>query len=199
MQQFLRRMLTAFVFSMKGLRIVFVALAFLEMSATAKAATLTPTFTVDPNPINAGETSTLRLILLVEPFGTTVVPFIDPTSTVNLTSGNGVTASFTPTWVSQAGSWLADVSLTTLYPNPGAFGVSYSYSVVAALCPIGDCPLPAQQTFTGLSATFLTVNPVATPNPVPLPAALPLFATGLGVLGLLGWRRKRKTGATVRR
>jgi hypothetical protein len=28
---------------------------------------------------------------------------------------------------------------------------------------------------------------------VPLPAALPLFATGLGVLGLLGWRRKKKT------
>jgi hypothetical protein len=25
-----------------------------------------------------------------------------------------------------------------------------------------------------------------------LPAALPLFATGLGALGLLGWRRKRK-------
>jgi len=29
--------------------------------------------------------------------------------------------------------------------------------------------------------------------PTPLPAALPLFATGLGVMGLLGWRRKRKT------
>ena len=27
---------------------------------------------------------------------------------------------------------------------------------------------------------------------VPLPAALPLFATGLGAFGLLGWRRKRK-------
>jgi hypothetical protein len=26
----------------------------------------------------------------------------------------------------------------------------------------------------------------------PVPAALPLFATGLGALGLLGWRRKRK-------
>jgi hypothetical protein len=30
---------------------------------------------------------------------------------------------------------------------------------------------------------------------VPVPAALPLFATGLGVLALLGWRRKRKATA----
>ena len=29
-------------------------------------------------------------------------------------------------------------------------------------------------------------------NPVPLPGALPLFATGLGALGLLGWRKRRK-------
>ena len=33
-------------------------------------------------------------------------------------------------------------------------------------------------------------------NATPLPAALPLFGTGLGVLGLLGWRRKRKPLAT---
>ena len=32
-------------------------------------------------------------------------------------------------------------------------------------------------------------------NETPLPAALPLFATGLGALGLLGWRRKRKQPA----
>jgi hypothetical protein len=31
----------------------------------------------------------------------------------------------------------------------------------------------------------------------PLPAALPLFATGLGALGLLGWRRKRKAAANA--
>jgi hypothetical protein len=30
---------------------------------------------------------------------------------------------------------------------------------------------------------------------VPLPATLPLFAAGLGALGLLGWRRKRKAAA----
>ena len=34
-----------------------------------------------------------------------------------------------------------------------------------------------------------------TPGDTPLPAALPLFATGLGALGLLGWRRKRKAAA----
>jgi hypothetical protein len=32
---------------------------------------------------------------------------------------------------------------------------------------------------------------------VPLPAALPLFATGLGVLGLLAWRRKKKSAAPL--
>ena len=32
---------------------------------------------------------------------------------------------------------------------------------------------------------------------VPLPAALPLFASGIGGLGLLGWRRKRKLRAAV--
>jgi hypothetical protein len=32
---------------------------------------------------------------------------------------------------------------------------------------------------------------------VPLPAALPLFATGLGAMGLLGWRRKKKAQAAA--
>ena len=30
---------------------------------------------------------------------------------------------------------------------------------------------------------------------IPIPAALPLFGTGLGVVGLMGWRRKRTAGA----
>lgn len=33
---------------------------------------------------------------------------------------------------------------------------------------------------------------VANVGTTPLPAALPLLSTGLGVIGLLGWRRKRK-------
>jgi hypothetical protein len=31
----------------------------------------------------------------------------------------------------------------------------------------------------------------------PLPATLPLLATGLGAMGLLGWRRKRKDAAAL--
>jgi hypothetical protein len=37
----------------------------------------------------------------------------------------------------------------------------------------------------------------SSPSATPLPAALPLFATGLGGLGLLGWRRKRKNTAAL--
>ena len=33
--------------------------------------------------------------------------------------------------------------------------------------------------------------------PSPLPATLPLFATGLGGLGLFGWRRKRKNATVI--
>ena len=46
-------------------------------------------------------------------------------------------------------------------------------------------------TLTLSSAGDATFTAVVTP----LPAALPLFVTGLGALGLLGWRRKKKAAA----
>jgi hypothetical protein len=51
---------------------------------------------------------------------------------------------------------------------------------------------PGPITFTGVSGLVTT-----TPPEIPLPATLPLFASGLGALGLLGWRRKRKSTASV--
>jgi hypothetical protein len=46
----------------------------------------------------------------------------------------------------------------------------------------------------GSSGTEFYIN-TATVSAVPLPAALPLFGTGLGILGFLGWRRRRKAQA----
>jgi len=62
-----------------------------------------------------------------------------------------------------------------------------------------DSPIYGFQWDTTLGREFNTgftnISVVAAVNPVPLPAALPLFVTGLGALGLLGWRRKRKNVA----
>ena len=47
---------------------------------------------------------------------------------------------------------------------------------------------------TWYSFEFTNLTAYDPPTVTPLPAALPLFATGLGALGLLGWRRKKKIG-----
>jgi hypothetical protein len=47
------------------------------------------------------------------------------------------------------------------------------------------------------STTLTSSSGGGTQSATPLPAALPLFATGLGALGLLGWRRKRKGAAAL--
>jgi hypothetical protein len=44
---------------------------------------------------------------------------------------------------------------------------------------------------------FEAVTAAQDAGAAPLPGALPLFATGLGALGLLGWRRKRTARAVV--
>ena len=51
---------------------------------------------------------------------------------------------------------------------------------------------PYTNSGTGLETEFF-----GTVDTTPLPAALPLFATGLGAFGLLGWRRKRKAQAAA--
>jgi hypothetical protein len=68
-------------------------------------------------------------------------------------------------------TWMTAASVLT--PTTQDVGAAYGHGFMAA----------THEQFAG---TF---------SPVPLPAALPLFATGLGALGLLGWRRKKKAPA----
>jgi hypothetical protein len=65
------------------------------------------------------------------------------------------------------------------------FDTTFSaYAALTGNTSFGCCSLGTEGDFS-----------VTSVSPVPLPAALPLFATGLGVLGVLGWRRKRKAAA----
>jgi hypothetical protein len=105
------------------------------------------------------------------------------------TSGTTNYGDFTgPVGVLAPGN-ITDTSKWTVGINPGDFPVSLSIlSSFQGYCPggAGGCFAP--------NATF-SYN--FTPNSVtaPLPAALPLFASGLGLMGWMGWRRKRKAAA----
>jgi hypothetical protein len=55
--------------------------------------------------------------------------------------------------------------------------------------PIASC---GEAAAAAVACGSLTAESTTPPSGTPLPAALPLFATGLGALGLLGWRRKRR-------
>ena len=49
----------------------------------------------------------------------------------------------------------------------------------------------------GVRCTLADFGTNGTWSETPLPAALPLFVSGIGGLGLLGWRRKRKAQAAA--
>jgi hypothetical protein len=89
------------------------------------------------------------------------------------------------------------------FPYPGGFIAFCDYSSdPSCVLPPGPYPSKFEPVFFTIpnSANGIQIawNNVSFSEPftvTPLPGALPLFVTGLGVLGLLGWRRKQKVAA----
>jgi hypothetical protein len=81
--------------------------------------------------------------------------------------------------------------VTTITPSGGAFAIDSFFDVFVEFGL--DTPTPLHQLFG--PNEFVAAAP--TLSETPLPATLPLFASGLGALGLLGWRRKRKNAAAL--
>ena len=85
-------------------------------------------------------------------------------------------------------------------PSNEFSGISITQSGNSVLGSEGNGTIQFIGTYSSISWTNpvnefyygFTVGAPGAVGAVPLPAALPLFATGLGALGLLGWRRKKK-------
>ena len=99
--------------------------------------------------------------------------------------------------------WYSDPALNPLPDGQHVYATPYdsnSHLLLAAI-PSGfyvgfeDLRRANGSNFDYQDETFVATN--VTINATPLPAALPLFATGLGGLVLLGWRRKRKLASTA--
>jgi hypothetical protein len=88
-----------------------------------------------------------------------------------------------------------DLAFTSSFPNNAKVAIDL---ITQALASNTTCPAPCslESLVTNGGRTTALVG-TGTVSAVPLPAALPLFATGIGGLGLLGWRRKRKAQAVA--
>ena len=158
--------------------------------------------------IDAG--ANIQLIYYIEVVGPTGFVSVDMTANGTLSFPGSSSGS---DQLSVGGSPL------TLPDVTGSFTVNHTYSLFAnqpievLIRAAANTQGNQLQTVTAYLDPFFFIDPSVTnasaysiitsegignsPATTPLPAALPLFVTGLGAMGLLGWRRKQKNATTV--
>jgi hypothetical protein len=171
-------------------------------TTTTSSATVTSLFSVIPGEIFAGAQATLDLQLSL--VGDVGIVFTGGSAT--LFFGDGGSALFN---IGNSGGTFREFSATHAYSIPGDYSLSFTASanfdeiarenIATTDCFFDISPTCPSTVTTSFNVTHVTVKQVSVAgqaslivDPTPLPAALPLFATGLGALGLLRWRRKRK-------
>jgi hypothetical protein len=86
---------------------------------------------------------------------------------------------------------MAIASLTALGPNSAVFSVNFVF-LPDGLVGYSGGTISYFLTESGIAASSGVGSLSPEVSATPLPAALPLYATGLGALALLRWRKKRK-------
>ena len=199
--------------------------SFLCGLTVAANAAVVPTFSVTPTTINAGDQSTLNLVLnlTADPgyfnavfTGGSVTLFSDfgPSQIFNITAG-GITKSFSTSFTYPAGNYNPAYSFTANYSEQyqqwqqtGGYWVNQGYYAYYSCGFLSTCsywvdtsyfqPLFGYVTYTTYTGNTGSGSLALTAvNAVPLPAALPLFATVLAGGGLIAWRRKRKAATAA--
>lgn len=83
------------------------------------------------------------------------------------------------------------VTLDTLGDGPGGIDDFETVLFSSLWANLSSVKISALPVGAYLSLDNITAN-INSVSAVPVPAALPLFGTGLALLGFMGWRRKRK-------
>jgi len=121
-------------------------------------------------------------------------------------SGSSITAFTFTQWTNAGGTISADGLSATFnatgnpfsHPSTDFFGCHSPGCGGNFDIAVSNNPSVVLQevTYGSASNALASMHMMAAPPTTPLPAALPLFATGAGAIGLLAFRRKRKAGAT---
>jgi hypothetical protein len=200
---------------------LFFAVAII-LAATTAANAVTYTYGVDAVTTSGGS---ITGSFTMDPSNPTSISNIDISASfpgsisVPLAGGGGPSGVYLPTTINVNFDQLVGASsssqppVTFFFTNPDNSGNPYFVELLLFVTPsilsldgtlwlaysIGQSRSANNSEITydiGSVYGYSTVTGQITISETPLPAALPLFATGLGALiGLLGWRRQRKAQA----
>jgi len=115
---------------------------------------------------------------------------------------NGLSSDTNSSAATQLAIWMLEYGSEFSYSGVSSAVTTLALTYESNVMPGGEwyCPnctvtLLSSLGDQSLGYALLPAEGGGTLPAVPLPATLPLFATGLGALGLLGWRRKQKATA----